>query len=203
MQAIPLPGQAHHLYSAREGKPDQPLTRQRENNCFSSIQQRCVRAGRANDPWASHKSEIIGSQGRAVNIHHGGAGAAAAAGLELPRPGWELPGTMMSGTSTGRRSLASLTWNHTLTLNCQPRIEMCLSNHYSNTQHTGYSPPPPLPPPPPQFIYLFLYLFICLFVFLGKIKQYKKLLLWGPGMACACCLAIEYSNLRTTATKKI
>lgn len=155
-----------------------------------------MRAGRASDPWASHKSEIIGSQGRAVNIHHGGAGAAAAAGLELPRPGWELPGTMMSGTSTGRRSLASLTWNHTLTLNCQPPTEMCLSNHYSNTRGI----PPPAPPPIYLFISLFIYLLVC---FPGKkIRQYKKLLLWGPGRAYACCLAIEYSNLKTTTTKK-
>lgn len=199
MQAIPLPGQAHHLYSAREGKPDQTLTRQRENNRFGSIQQRCVRAGRASDPWASHKSEIIGSQGRAVNIHHGGAGAAAAAGLELPRPGWELPGTMMSGTSTGRRSLASLTWNHTLTLSCQPRIEMCLSLIIIATRGVFFFPSfffffPPSPPTPAP-LYLFISLFIIrLLVFLGKIRLHKKLLLWGPGMACACCLAVEYSN---------
>lgn len=82
----------------REGKTEEALTRNRENNSFSYIQQGSVQPGSMSDPWASHKSEIIGSQWRDVNIHHNGMGAETERYISCSMySDWK----MMSQTSTG------------------------------------------------------------------------------------------------------
>lgn len=85
-------------YFERKGKTEEALTRDRENNWFSYIQQGSVQPGSMSDPWASHKSEIIGSQWRDVNIHHNGTGAETERYLSASMySDWK----MMSQTSTG------------------------------------------------------------------------------------------------------
>lgn len=87
-----------YLYFETEGKTEEVLTRDRENNSFSYIQQCSVQPGSMSDPWASHKSKIIGSQWRDVNIYHNSTGAETERYLSCSMySDWK----MMSQTSTG------------------------------------------------------------------------------------------------------
>lgn len=96
--------------------------------------QRCrVRAGSLSDPWASHKSEIIGFHGGAASIHQGGLGGGAApAGLGAPRRDDVRH-------SPGRALIGFAHLDRPLTLNCRPHTERRLSNLCTHTHSCGIS----------------------------------------------------------------